>query len=74
MDESLGKRSIHMVNAWASENRLVLAQQKVDEKSNKITAIPSLLEMLEIADCIITIDVMGKDQNAGHDSPRTTAA
>jgi predicted transposase YbfD/YdcC len=59
MDETLGKRAIHMVSAWASENQLVLAQQKVDEKSNEITAIPALLEMLEIAGCIITIDAMG---------------
>lgn len=59
MDRTLGKRAIHMVSAWASENRLVLAQQKVDEKSNEITAIPALLEMLEIAGCIITIDAMG---------------
>ncbi len=59
MDERLGRRAIHMVSAWASENRLVLAQQKVDEKSNEITAIPALLEMLEIAGCIITIDAMG---------------
>jgi predicted transposase YbfD/YdcC len=48
-----------MVSAWASENRLVFAQQKVNEKSNEITAIPALLEMLEIAGCIVTIDAMG---------------
>lgn len=59
MDERLGRRAIHMVSAWASENRLVLAQQKVNEKSNEITAIPALLEMLEIAGCIVTIDAMG---------------
>jgi predicted transposase YbfD/YdcC len=59
LDGTLGKRAIHMVSAWASENQLVLAQQKVDEKSNEITAIPELLEMLEIAGCIITIDAMG---------------
>lgn len=59
LDETLGKRAIRMVSAWASENRLVLAQQKVDEKSNEITAIPALLELLEIAGCIITIDAMG---------------
>lgn len=59
MDGTSGKRAIHMVSAWASESRLVLAQQKVDEKSNEITAIPALLEMLEIAGCIITIDAMG---------------
>jgi predicted transposase YbfD/YdcC len=59
MDDRLGRRAIHMVSAWASENRLVLAQQKVNEKSNEITAIPALLEMLEIAGCIVTIDAMG---------------
>lgn len=59
MDGTLGKRAIHMVSAWASDNRLVLVQQKVDEKSNEITAIPALLEMLEIAGCIVTIDAMG---------------
>lgn len=59
MDETLGRREIHMVSAWASDNCLVLAQQKEDEKSNEITAIPALLEMLEIAGCIITIDAIG---------------
>lgn len=59
MDRQLDRRAIQMVSAWASENRMVLAQQKVNEKSNEITAIPALLEMLEIAGCIVTIDAMG---------------
>lgn len=59
MDGMLGKGAIHMVSAWASDNRLVLAQQKVNEKSNEISAIANLLEMLEIAGCIVTIDAMG---------------
>jgi predicted transposase YbfD/YdcC len=59
MDGTLGTRAIHMVSAWASDNRLVLVQQKVNEKSNEISAIPQLLEMLEIAGCIVTIDAMG---------------
>lgn len=46
MDETLARQAIHMVSAWASDNRLVLAQQKVDEKSNEITAIPVLLEFV----------------------------
>lgn len=58
-DKSIGKWAINMVSAWASENRLVLGQVKVDEKSNEITAIPQLLDMLEIAGCIVTIDAMG---------------
>ncbi|MCX6050261.1 MAG: ISAs1 family transposase [Chloroflexi bacterium] len=54
-----GKGAINMVSAWATENRLVLGQRKVDDKSNEITAIPTLLAMLNIKDCIITIDAMG---------------
>lgn len=50
--------AINMVSAWATENRLVLGQRKVDDKSNEITAIPLLLAVLSIKDCIITIDAM----------------
>lgn len=59
LDGYLGKRAIHMVSAWASANGTVLAQRRVDEKSNEITAIPELLKLLEIAGCIVTIDAMG---------------
>ena len=52
-------RAIHMVSAWANANQLVLGQVKVDEKSNEITAIPTLLDLLDLKDCIITIDAMG---------------
>jgi predicted transposase YbfD/YdcC len=58
-DKTLGKNAIHMVSAWALENRLVLGQVKVDDKSNEITAIPQLLNLLEISGCIVTIDAMG---------------
>lgn len=58
-DTATGKGAIHMVSAWASANRLVLGQQKVDEKSNEITAIPLLLKVLAIEGCIVTIDAMG---------------
>ncbi len=51
--------SLHFVSAWASEHRLFLGQVKVDDKSNEITAIPALLELLDISGCIITIDAMG---------------
>jgi predicted transposase YbfD/YdcC len=58
-DGTLGKAAIHMVSAWASVNRLVLGQLKVDEKSNEITAIPDLLRLLTLKGCIVTIDAMG---------------
>lgn len=58
-DQGKKKGAIHMVSAWASQNRLVLGQVKVNEKSNEITAIPQLLKVLEIKGCIVTIDAMG---------------
>jgi len=51
--------AIHMVSAWSSENGLVLGQEKTAEKSNEITAIPKLLDVLELKGCIVTIDAMG---------------
>lgn len=58
-DQGKNQGAIHMVSAWASQNRLVLGQVKVKEKSNEITAIPQLLKVLEIKGCIVTIDAMG---------------
>jgi predicted transposase YbfD/YdcC len=54
-----GKAPVHMVSAFAARQRLVLAQTKVNEKSNEIIAIPALLDMLEIEGAVITIDAMG---------------
>jgi len=59
IDKSCGTSAIHMVSAFATGARLVLAQQKVDEKSNEITAIPKLLDLLDLKGQIITIDAMG---------------
>jgi predicted transposase YbfD/YdcC len=58
-DKGTAKRAIHMVSAWATENGVVLGQRKVDAKSNEITAIPELLELLALQGCIVTIDAMG---------------
>lgn len=58
-DREQQKTALHVVSAWASEHRLVLGQVKVADKSNEITAIPALLELLDLAGCIITIDAMG---------------
>ena len=58
-DKKSNKAAIHMVSAWASKSRLVLGQVKTEEKSNEITAIPELLDLLEIEGCIVTIDAMG---------------
>lgn len=58
-DSYHGKSPIHLVNAWATKNHLVLGQYKTDSKSNEISAIPELLELLDIEASIITIDAMG---------------
>lgn len=58
-DKKSNKAAIHMVSAWASASRLVLGQVRTEEKSNEITAIPELLNLLEIEGCIVTIDAMG---------------
>jgi predicted transposase YbfD/YdcC len=58
-DRSQSQKAIHMVSAWATNNRLVLGQVKVDEKSNEITAIPELLKVLSLRGCIVTIDAIG---------------
>jgi predicted transposase YbfD/YdcC len=59
LDRAKGQRPLHVVSAWASANKLVLGQVMVDEKSNEITAIPRLLELLELHGAIVTIDAMG---------------
>jgi predicted transposase YbfD/YdcC len=58
-DAASSKSAIHMVSAWATANCISLGQVVVDEKSNEITAIPKLLEILEISGCLVTIDAMG---------------
>jgi predicted transposase YbfD/YdcC len=52
-------KAIHMVNAWAVRNRLVLGQVKTEDKSNEITAIPELLKLIDVKECVVTIDAMG---------------
>lgn len=54
-----GSKMPHIVSAFASDNGITLGQVKVDEKSNEITAIPELLELIAIEGCTITIDAMG---------------
>jgi predicted transposase YbfD/YdcC len=58
-DAASSKAAIHMVSAWATANLISLGQVIVDAKSNEITAIPKLLEILELSGCLVTIDAMG---------------
>lgn len=58
-DTAASQSPIHLVSAYAVDEKLVLGQQRVDSKSNEITAIPALLDMLDISGATITIDAMG---------------
>lgn len=58
-DRADGRAAIHMVSAWAGENKLSLGQVVVHAKSNEITAIPELLALLDVAGALVTIDAMG---------------
>lgn len=59
LDKANGKKAIHTVSAWLSEAGLVLGQNKTDEKSNEIRAIPELLRVLDLRGATVTIDAMG---------------
>jgi predicted transposase YbfD/YdcC len=54
-----GQKALHLVSAFATTSRLVLGQEAVDEKSNEITAIPALLERLDLTGALVSIDAMG---------------
>jgi predicted transposase YbfD/YdcC len=58
-DASHGLGPLHIVSAWASEEGIALGQVATEEKSNEITAIPRLLEQIDLANSVITIDAMG---------------
>lgn len=64
-------KALHSVSAWSSEHQLVLAQQKVDGKSNEITAVPLLLKLLNLKGAVVTLDAMGtQTQIAAEKQPR----
>lgn len=58
-DRKKGQKPLHLVSAFATTSRLVLGQEAVDEKSNEITAIPALLERLDLEGALVSIDAMG---------------
>jgi predicted transposase YbfD/YdcC len=66
-DRSKGKKALHLVSAWASNERLVLGQEAVEEKSNEITAIPLLLERLAIKGALVTIDAIACNPKIAQD-------
>jgi len=70
LDRGLGQGPLHLVSAWACERRLVLGQRQVGDKSNEITAIPALLDVLDIKGAMITLDAMGAASERSRQEPR----
>jgi hypothetical protein len=73
-DTAAGKTALHLIRAWAGENRLVLGQRAVGGHSNEITALPELLRLLDLKGAVVTLDALGcqkevveaiRDQQAG---------
>jgi predicted transposase YbfD/YdcC len=60
---SRGNSGLYLLNAWVSENRFCTGQQKVEDKSNEITAIPELLDAIDITESVVTIDAIGTQKN-----------
>ena len=56
---SAAHKAYYVVSAWVSENQITLGEIATDEKSNEITAIPKLLDMIDVTDAVVTIDAMG---------------
>lgn len=66
-DKTNGKSALELVSAWATANHLVLGEVKVDEHSNEITAIPELLQVLDVQGCIVSIDAIGCQTDIAQD-------
>jgi predicted transposase YbfD/YdcC len=62
-DTATGQGALHLVSVWAVQARLVLAQQEVEQKSNEMTAVPLLLEMLDLKGCVVTADALNSQKN-----------
>ena len=65
-DRRQKKGPLHLVSAWATESRLVLGQTEVAADANEITAIPELLDMLQLSGCIVSIDAIGCQKAIAH--------
>jgi predicted transposase YbfD/YdcC len=57
-DRATGKSPLHMIHAWCADQRLLLGQLAIEDKSNEITAVPKLLELLTLKGCIVTADAL----------------
>ena len=69
-DNASGKAAIHMVSAWATANPYQPGPSRIDAKSNEITAIPKLLEIIDISGALVTIDAMGCQTKIAQKDPR----
>ena len=67
-----GQKALHLVSAFATNSRLVLGQEAIDEKSNEITAIPALVECLNLEGALVSIDAMGCNPNIAESIERSS--
>lgn len=67
---SRGNSGFYTVNAWVAENRICIGQKKAEEKSNEITALPELIEELDIKDAVVSIDAAGCQRNTAEQITR----
>jgi hypothetical protein len=61
-DRAIDRGPLHMVRAWAPASHVVLGQLAVEQHSHELTAIPTLLQLLELSGCLVTLDAMGPQQ------------
>lgn len=61
--KSRGNHGLYIVSAWVNEYQLCIGQEKVEDKSNEITAIPKLIETIDISGDVVTIDAIGCQTN-----------
>ncbi|MGZ3634247.1 MAG: ISAs1 family transposase, partial [Parachlamydiaceae bacterium] len=62
-ERALGLKGLHILNAWSQDNGICIGQFKVDDKSNEITAIPQLIKLLDLENCIVTCDALNTQKN-----------
>ena len=62
-EKALGLKGLHILNAWSQDNGICIGQFKVDDKSNEITAIPQLIKLLDLKNCLVTCDALNTQKN-----------
>jgi len=65
-DRASGNRALHLISAWSTRSNLVLAQQRIEDKSNEITAVAPMLDQIDIAGATVTLDALNTQKDIAH--------